>query len=147
MRRIGNRGERSGKNKTLYLHHLWIETLRELAKESGQSQGEVVEWALSASLEDFRAKFGLNDKEVKSDKEVKKIKDVEDALKLGKQELIKFAQETSEERYGKYIMSGECQSVAENYFREMEPTKLWDRIRNKESVRLDGWIEQGWQPV
>ena len=146
MRKTGIRGEHSGKNKTLYLHHVWINTLKDLAKESGKSQGEVVEWALSASLEDFRAKFGLNDK-AKSEKEVKKIKDVEDAFALGKKELVRFAQETSEQRYGKYILSGEYQSVAENYLREMEPQKLWDKIRGRQSKRLDGWIDEGWQPV
>src|SRR3990170_8783755 len=126
MKRDGRKGEVTGEKKTLYLRHLWNESLKEASKKSGKSQSEIVEWALSHSFEDFRKQF-LNEKEVKSDKDVEKILDTEEAFKLSKKELAKYAQETSERRYGQDILYGEHETDFKS-FMKAEPQSIWNRI-------------------
>jgi len=146
MRRIGRKGEKIGDKKTLYLHHLWNDLLKELSKKSGQSQSVIVEWCLSASLEEFKEKFGLNREEAKSEKEKEKILDVEEAFKLGKKELVAYAQRTSEKRIMQDIIFEKHESGIDNFMND-EPQNIWERITSRKNKRSDGWENEGWREI
>lgn len=147
--RLSRKGERSGAKKTLYLAHIWNDMLKDGKKKSGMSQSEIVEWCLSNSWEDFKEKFGLNEKEAKSKKDKKLILNGEEALKLGKIEFMKYAERTCAERHFRNILYGR-NNVNVDYegfiqFMKLEPQSILDRIKGKFTKRPDNWRNRGWE--
>jgi len=146
--RVGRKGERSGKKKTLYISHRTNELLKwakKAAKRKGTSlsESQIVDWIVLSNWKEFCKKLGLHEEEAKSEKERKKLLSFEEQFNLTKKQFVRYAQETSEERYTRDVIFGNAYRGDLSNFAKIEPSSVFERIL--------GWIgrrrEDDWQEV
>ena len=134
-----NKEEVRRKSATFRLHHLWLDKIKERAKESGMSQADCIEWAMNISRKEWEENYCKKD--AKSDKDKKKNAEIIDAWKLGKKELVKYAERTTEQRYMHDILYGRHGKLDLENFMQLDPQNILDRLKGKFHRRSTGWQE------